>query len=210
MYQDDKIVPNAYFVAGDKQCKFCKAKAFCPTLAATVSECVFEDLTALDTVEGVNKVVCDARPHAPDATVIGARYGMLDLIEEWVKATRAEVERMVFGGMTVIGPDGEPMKLVEGKKGNRAWKDEKVTEGRLAGLMPADKLYKPRVIVSPADAEKFFGGKRKTPSPHWADVMMLYSQAAGKPSIALGSDPRPAYQGEAKIEEFADLDDPTN
>lgn len=209
MYQDDKAVPELYFQAGDKQCKFCKAKAFCPTLAAKVSQAVFDDFQALDTVEKVNEVVVGPRPRAAGPALIGARYGILDLVEEWVAATRAECERMVFAGMEVIGPDGQRMKLVEGKKGNRAWKDEKQAEGVLAGFMPVDKLYKPRQIVTPADAEKFFGGKRKTPSPHWADVQKLYAQAPGKPSVALGSDPRPAWTGEARAEEFTDLDDPT-
>lgn len=212
MYQDNKVVPEVYFAAGDKQCKFCKAKAFCPTLAASVAGAMELDFAAFNTVEGINQVVAGPRPVAPSPALIGARYGMLDLVEEWVKAVRSETERMVFAGMDVIGPDGERMKLVEGRKGSRAWKDEQIAEGRLAGLMPADKLYKPRVIVSPAEAEKFFGGKKKKPSPHWADVMMLYSSAPGKPSVALGSDPRPSWSGEAKAEEFAgfaDADGPT-
>lgn len=210
MYRDNKIVPDVYFEAGEKQCKFCKAKAFCPTLAASVAEAVTNDFKAFENVENINKVVAGPMPRAPSPELIGARFGLIPLVEMWVEATRAETERMVFAGMDVIGLDGQRMKLVEGKKGNRAWKDEKQAEGVLAGFMPVDKLYKPREIVTPSVAGKFFGERKKSPSPHWADVQKLYHQPPGRPSVVLGSDPRPAWSGEAHDSEFTDVSsDPT-
>jgi hypothetical protein len=203
-YEADRPLIAEYFKAGDKQCKFCKAKAICPTLAAKVAESVFDDFKALDEPD---KIATGPLPRVAGPNLIGARYGVLDLVEEWVKATRAECERLVLGGMEVIGPDGERMKVVEGKKGNRVWVDEKIAEGVLAGQLLPEKLYKPRAIITPSEAAKLLD-KKKT-AEQWELIKPLYKQSPGQPKVTLGSDPRPPWTGEAKVEEFVDLDDPT-
>lgn len=208
-YEADRELSPKYFKAGDKQCKFCKAKAFCPTLAATVAgamDCGFDDL---DTVEGVNKLISGPSLRAAGADVIGARFGMLDLVEEWVKATRAEVERMVFAGMKVVGPDGLDMKLIEGKKGNREWADKVTAEALLIGHLSAEKAYRPREIIT-ASAAAAILDKKKTAAT-WGQFKALIKQAPGRPKVALGSDKGVSYTGEAKECEFRDLsgDPPT-
>lgn len=204
-YEADRELIPEYFQAGEKQCKFCKAQAMCPVLARFVSEAVFDDLV---TLEDPNKMATGPLPRVAGPNLIGAHYGMLELVEGWVKATRAECERLVFAGMEVIGPDGLRMKLIEGKKGNRAWKDEKTAEGVLTGLLPPEKAYKPRNIISPSDADKLLN-KKKT-AAQWELVKPLYDQAKGQPKVALGSDPRPEWTGQdAGADELVDLDDPT-
>lgn len=203
-YEHDLNLAPEYFQAGEKQCMFCKAKASCPILAAYVSQSVYDDAEVL---QDVHKIETFPTPRIAGPALIGARYGALDLIEQWIKATRAEVERMVFAGMEVIGPDGLRMKLGEGKKGNRAWVDEKVAEGVLAGQLSPDKLYKPRSLISPSEADKLLN-KKKT-AQQWELIKPLYKQAPGKPKVMLGSDPTPEWRGELKAEEFIDLDDPS-
>lgn len=201
-YEADRDLRQEYFKAGDKQCKFCKAAATCPTLAADVGDLVFEDK---DTMATVDSCTLATLPRLPGPDVMGARYGALGLVETWLKAVRAEVDRMVLSGQTVIGPDGERMKAVEGKKGNRAWKDPKAVEQFLTGHMLPDQLYKPREIVGVPAVEKFMKGKTKNPNAVWKDVQTYIHQSPGQPTVVLGSDPRPAWTGEMNDSEFVDL-----
>lgn len=206
LYEADQPLGDAFFKAGDKQCRFCKAKAYCPTLTAHVAESVMDDFQALDEPK-IDRLAVNGPIRLPGPNSIGKKYGILGLIEDWTKAVRAECERMVFAGMTVVGPDDLPMKLIEGKKGNRAWTDEEKAEGVLTGLLPPEKAYEPRSIITPSAAGKLLDKKRTAAS--WEMLTPFIRQPPGKAQIALGSDPRPAYSGEAKAEEFADLDDPT-
>jgi hypothetical protein len=146
-------------------------------------------------------------PRVAGPNLIGSRWAILPLVEQWIKATYAEIDRMVFAGMEVIGPDGQRMKLTEGKKGNRAWTDVEKAEGVLTGLLSADKAYKPRALISPSEADKLLN-KKKT-AAQWEQIKPLYTQAPGKPKVVLGSDSAPEWHGEAKADEFVDLDDPT-
>lgn len=196
---DRELIPE-YFGPGKKQCTFCKAEGVCPARAQWVAQQVMDDFKALDEP---NRLVVQGKLSLPSVELLGARYGVLDEIESWCRAVRAECERMVFAGMDVIGPDGLPMKLVEGKRGNRTWIDERAAEGVLAGHLPPDKLYKPRKLLTPSEADKLLN-KKKT-AEVWKTIEPLYKQAPGQPSVTLGSDPRPPWSGEAKSDQFPDL-----
>jgi hypothetical protein len=139
----------------------------------------------------------------PQGPKLGQLYGYLELIEDWARGVRAEVERQVFAGMEVIGPDGQRMKLVEGKKGNRKWRDEQLAEGRLAGLVPPDKLYKPRELVTVSAVDKMFN--RKATKAQWEALQDLIVQSKGKAKVTLGSDPAEPYTPDADADEFEDL-----
>lgn len=205
-YERGKPLNEAFFKAGDEQCKFCKAKATCPTLAAHVSDAVYGDMKVLTDADRTS----NAEPLKPTVSLLAARYAQIPLIMSWASAIGDEINRMVSGGMIVIGADGQAMKIVAGAEGNRAWKDEKKAEALLAGHVPADKLYKPRKLMSPSDAGKFFGERRKNPEPTWELVKPLFARAPGKPQLALGSDPRAPYAVTAGEEEMVDLSgDPT-
>jgi hypothetical protein len=196
---------NSYLAPSEKACTFCKAEAQCPALAKLVAQTVFDDFEALDDPQ---KALVGAPPKLPDSHSLGAKLAVLDLIEDWIKAVRTEGERLVFAGVDVIGPDNLPMKTVEGKKGNRAWKDEKVAEGLLLGALAPEKAYKPREIITPSAADKLLNKKRTRET--WVQFMDQITQAPGKPKIALGSDPRPPYKPEgSSIDDFVDLSDPT-
>ncbi len=141
----------------------------------------------------------------PKAERLGRTYGILNQIEGWCRAARGEVERMVMAGMTVIGTDDKPMKIVQGKKGNRAWSDEKMAEALLAGILPPEKYLKPRKIITPSAAADLLD-KAKTRA-QWEPFKEIIKQADGGPKVTLGSDPRPAYvpaAGAAEFEVIAD------
>jgi len=189
---------------GQKQCMFCRAKATCPALRQFVSAQVMDDFEVLD---DPNKTVL-ATPVVPAGERLGAAVGALDMIRDWCNAVEAEAERLVLNGMTVIGSDNLPMKVVEGKRGNRKWKDETMAESLLVGTLPPEKAYV-KEIISPAAAEKLIGKglKKAQREARWAPFAEIITQSPGKPTVALGSDPRPVYTGEAKADEFDNLDE---
>jgi hypothetical protein len=194
-------VPLELFTPTEKACQWCEAKVDCEALRRVISATVYDDFEALDDPEALTVT---GHPPPPRIDKLGHTFGLLDLIEGWCRAVRGEVERMIAGGMTVIGPDGQPMKLVEGRKGHRAWADPAAAEGVLTGLLPPEKAYKPRDIISPAAAEKLLGKKANRAT--WEDVVApLITQPPGKPKVALGSDPAPPYTGTAGADEFSDM-----
>lgn len=193
-------IPAELFKPSDDACFFCPAKGTCDALRRHVSAMVFDDFETLDDPEALAVV---GAPPAPPTNRLGELYGALELIEDWCRGIRAEVERMVFAGMEVIGPDGQRMKLVEGKKGNRKWRDEQEAESRLAGLVPPDKLYKPRELVSVSNVQKMFD--KKATKAQWEALQDLIVQSKGKAKVTLGSDPAPPYTPEADSDEFEDM-----
>lgn len=192
-------IPANLFRCVEDACRFCPGKATCPTYRQTVSALVCDDFQVLDD-PGVLDVV---GVPSPPADKLGDLFGVLDLIEGWCRGVRSEVERRVFAGEPVIGPDGKPMKLIEGKRGNRAWIDEEAAAALLQGFVPQEKLYKPRQMVSPAVIGKLYD--KKSTAGQWEIIKPLFHQAPGKAKIALGSDPAPAYSGAASADEFADI-----
>lgn len=198
-------IPEGLFRPETDACRWCAAKATCPALERLVAEEVFEDLTALENAEDT---LVKGPPRVPAGERLGKTFALLDLIEDFCRGLRAEVERQVMAGMTVIGIDGQPMKVIEGRKGHRTWKDPDQAEGLLVGLLPPEKAYKPREIISPAAAEKALGGKKKAKEQWWKDTFgPLIATPPGKPKVVMGSDPAPPYQPAAGDEEFSNLEE---
>jgi hypothetical protein len=178
IYDPNELVP------GDKQCRFCKAKATCPKLAAHVENIVgatFDDLTRPAIVKTVMEVI----PHYDDDFLAPA-MAATDLIEGWCKAVRAETERRLLAGTPVPG-----WKLVQGKQGNRAWVDEAQAETTLKSMrIKHEEMYDYK-IVSPTTAEKLFKAKVIGPR-QWPALQQLITRSAGNPSVAPESDKREA------------------
>lgn len=188
---------------GEKQCRWCRAKATCPALAAMVSTEIFDDFQAIDSPT----LVTEARPAIPSTDEkLGCRMGNLDIIEDWCRAVRAEGERRVFAGATIPGPDGLPYKVVEGRRAPRKWLDDKATEieGLLVGVL-GERAYEPKAIITAGAAAKILDKKKSAAT--WEVFASYYSQGAGKPSIVKGSDPRPPYSSAAAPEEFEAIEE---
>jgi hypothetical protein len=195
------VVPDELLRPSESACRFCKARATCPKLRETVAAVVFDDFKALDEPD---RIQVQGDPAVPPPDRLGEIYGVLDLIENWCRSVRGEVERMVLAGMTILGPDGLPMKLVEGKKGNRSWRDEEQARDVLCTLLGPDKAYQPPKLVTPSAVEKTLGKKRKA---EFTDLIApLTAQAPGRPKVVLGSFAGAPYHAEAGSAEFEDLD----
>ncbi|AKK84102.1 hypothetical protein ABY61_23530 [Klebsiella aerogenes] len=177
-------LPLENFTPGEKQCRFCKASAICTAREQFHMQTIagdFDDLTA-----PIGELVTTAIARVPMLTneQLAEIYGQADFLESWLKAIRDRVNSELNAGHPVPG-----FKLVTGKQGNRAWRNEVEAEELLKSFrLKQDQMYSQKVI-SPTQAEKLL--KKESPR-RWTKVEALITRSDGKPTIAPESDPRPA------------------
>ena len=162
--------PDAERVPGEKQCRFCKAKATCAALMDYTEAVIMANFDDLDGVPKANTLSDAALRKALDAK---------GLIEGWLSAVETVVKERLEGG------DGFPgYKLVEGRS-QRRWSNEKAAEAVLVDLVGQDKAFAVK-LISPSQAEKVLGKVRKE------DIADLITKPSGAPTLAPESDKRPA------------------
>lgn len=178
-----------YLEPGDKQCRWCLAKATCPALRDHVSASV-GDMTAahpseFDALEP--RLTPPADTGISEDQWLAVCMAKADLIEDWVRSVRAEVERRLLAGSPVNG-----FKLVQGRRGARAWRDASAAESYLRNTvrLPAEKAFESK-LISPTSAEKLVKAGDLT-DRQWAKLTEFVHQPEGKPSVAPATDPRPA------------------
>lgn len=173
--------PSPTFEPGAKQCRFCRAKGACEALREDVYDIVAAGAEEFDAVVPQDN---DALAQAMDR---------VELVEVWCKGVRAEVERRLLTNVEVPG-----YKLVEGRLGARAWKDQ----GAVEALFKSWRLKKDEVydlsLISPTKAQKLF----KTSPRRWSKLEEHIDRAAGKLSVAPVTDRRPAVSASATADEF--------
>lgn len=161
--------PNAPFCSGD-HCRWCPAKPHCPELrnvALASAREAFATPPVAPSTSGLSNV---------DLAFLLPR---LDVLDDWISAVRSHAYKMACAGVHVEG-----YKLVQ-KVGHRAW---------IAGAPVAEKLLASGVdphetpeLVSPAEAERRLGGKKKA-----AAVLagLVHTPSTGTALVPL-SDKRP-------------------
>lgn len=196
---------QVYLRPGEKQCKFCSAKAECPALRAEVHAYALGSGHATPATPD-EFAECDPVPvHEAIGTVddgpqwLAVCLSKVDLIEDWCKAIRAETERRLLAGESVPG-----YKLVPGKKGARQWVDAKVAEETLKSMrVKLEDMYDLK-LISPTTADKL--AKAGTIGPRqWPRVQALFVQSQGKPHVAPADDPRPALEIKPVVDDFESL-----
>jgi hypothetical protein len=214
----DKDWQEVFLRPNEKSCKFCRAKAMCPALRDEVSTFAFGFTAATPDEFGDPERTMQAseRHGGPitetDSAWLAICLDKVDLIEDWCKAVRAEVERRMLAGETVPG-----YKLVEGKQGNRTWANEKDAEALLKSMrLKQEELYD-FSIKSPTQIAKLGPqfdkdgksrpAKEGAPAPvigprQWPKVQALITRAPPKKHVAPLSDPRPALAVTPVSEDF--------
>jgi hypothetical protein len=180
----------------EKGCKFCRAKATCPALRAEVSLHTFSDPATLDEFDDTATA---AEPKTLSDHDLGRTLAACDMIEDFTKAVRAEAERRLLAGEPVAG-----FKLVQGKKGNRAWDKPAEVEALLKTMRLKEAEMYDFKLISPTTAEKL--AKAGTIGPRqWPKVKELITQSEGKPHVAPSTDSRPALVVTPVVDDFTDV-----
>ena len=193
-YQDQLDTWNDdYLNPGEKQCKFCKAKAACPALRAEMAEVVGG---SADLSEFADMVPQEITSETSD-NYLPVAMSKVEMVEQWCKAVRAETERRLLAGQPVTG-----YKLVQGRAGNRDWKDPKAVEEMMKKTfrMRDDQVYDLK-LISPTKAEKVFKENPK----RWANLQEQIVRSEGKPSVAPATDNRPEMVVKPVMDDFRDL-----
>lgn len=167
-------------------CFFCERKAVCKPLADSIYSTVFEDNepTGFDDIKNPDTLTTEE---------LAKMYPMLDFISSWVYNIKRFMEAQALRGTEYPG-----LKVVEGKKGTRSWKnEEEATKYLLEKGFDDEKLYK-KTIISPAQAENLIGRKKLD-----SEFKELFTQPGGKPNLVTEDDPRPTL-AEALANEFDD------
>lgn len=199
--KDKSEIPLAEFNPGVKQCRWCKAYAICPAAQATVQEAMRSEYEVLPPFHveqpnaamqpgAVEFVPRDAstslQPLTRDA-VLARAMGQVEYIEKWCASVRAAAFTELQQGRTVPG-----FKLVQGRQGNRAWRDEDAVEAMLkAGRVKQAHRYSFKLLSPPA-LEKLLS-QSKPLARRWAEVEQFITRAEGGLSVAPENDERAAY-----------------
>ena len=206
LYDNYKELHDKYLNPGEKQCKFCPAKATCPKLrdavttevwgatAATADD--FDNLGAIpDTLTAAVEQV-EGGLGGDIEEWLGAAMSKVGLVEDWCKAIRAEVERRLQAGTDIPG-----FKLVEGRRGARAWSNADEVETTLKAMrLKVEQMYDLK-LISPTTAEKLAKSGAIGPR-QWPKLQEMITQSDGKPSVAPASDKRPALVIKPVADEF--------
>jgi hypothetical protein len=168
---EETLDADARRVPGEKQCRFCRAKASCGALQKMTQDIILADFDDLDHMPKANTLTDDQMRRALEGK---------SLIEAWLGAIESLVRERLGNGVDFPG-----YKLVEGKS-NRQWSDDWAAAVRLADLIGNDKAYVPPKLISPTQAEKVLGKKRT------AEIADLITKPSGAPTLAHETDKRPA------------------
>lgn len=159
---------------GDKQCRWCRAKATCGALARENFELTFG---AFDNLEEVDQ---PRDQHTLTADQLAVVVGKIDQISSWADAVKKHATALLAAGGVIPG-----WKVVEGRS-IRRWSDENAAEDRLTELLGPDAFVSK--LKSPAQAEKALGREAS------GGIFDLIEKPDGKPSLARENDKRPALK----------------
>jgi hypothetical protein len=164
------------FAPSDKACRWCKAKASCPALAAQVFDVVdeFQDISSLSAVD------------------LATAMSKVEMVRQWCDAVEAKTLDRLRTGVKVSG-----WKLVRGREGQRRWANEEKATQTLREMF-GDKgvVTKP---LSPTEAEKV---AKQYNADFQTFFGSLIERAEGKPTLVPESDKRPAM---TLADDFDDL-----
>lgn len=153
---------SKHLTAGDEQCLWCPVRGRCPARAKRIVDLFAAVITK----------------HEIDDAQLSQLYLRLDEIQQACKDYRAEALRRAMNGRKIEG-----QKLVRGRRGARAWTDKDKASTAMSFILPEEKIYEPRELISPTEAEKLL-------KKNYASVAKYVTQADGSLSLAPVDDPR--------------------
>ena len=149
------LEPDAERIPGEKQCRWCKAKATCPALSAETEDAIMTKFKEMD--ESTAMAVIEDNDGIPVRLSDDVLKNILDhknMIIDWLKAVEDHVKNRIESGESFPG-----YKLVYGRS-IRKWNDEPKAERLLRRLLGASDAYEKK-LLSVAKAEKALGKEKK-------------------------------------------------
>ena len=192
------------FVPTESNCQWCPAKAVCPAQHGMVQNAARDDFREhpdpeLSAIAGTDVEDMDW----------GERLQLVPLLRGWCKAVEAETRGMLLQGEDVPG-----FKVVEGRKGNRAWTDEMKAIDLLVHYgADTSQIYPDPKMISPAKADtlvKELAGKDREELKEWKEELgeCYETGAVGAPTVVPESDSRkPLDSGDMARRDFGFDDD---
>ncbi len=180
---EEALGDNPSFKSGEKQCKFCRAKATCPTLAKDSMKLISQDF------KDIREPYTLTDRKGLTNEEIGLIMEQIPTFEIWTKGIEAHGFNELMEGREVPG-----YKLVKGKSGNKKWDDEDVdTLVKFLGAagIPESEVVT-RKIATPTAVEKILKVKKLKP----IIIKDLWSQSPGNPTIAKRLDKRPEIESQ--------------
>lgn len=175
-----KFVPGTH-------CRFCDVQNRCTTLKKSAFKLSLED-------EENPSFDSFKNPETMSDDDLAELWPMLEFLGAWTSNVKKYMTEQAQRGREFMG-----LKLIAGKKGNRAWKDNTKADVfmKKKGL-DDDQCYE-KVILTVAKAEKLIGRKKLDKE----EFSALFTQSEGGSSLAKADDPRPTYQ-QVLADEFDD------
>lgn len=184
----------------DEACVFCRAQKMCKAyerhLLGDLPE--LDDLTSntLVPVEEAQKALPSVDALTDDQ--IARFLQVADPLVKWLNAVKEHAHEEILNGREVPG-----WKLVQGREGNRAWKDEAQARKLLLNYLSADEITE-KSLISPTQASKLL--KAHKPSTKFNNLFdASVSRSEGKPTLVRASDPRPAISAAAALADMPDV-----
>lgn len=131
-----------------EECAFCRVKAFCPSVTAHLQAVADANFDVIVEDEAAGQQVLERVPTL-QAVDLSVAMRVAPLMEDWIKAVRAETERRLLLGQPV--PE---FGLELGRAGARAWTNEAEAEAELKRMrLKVEEMYNLK-LISPTQAEK--------------------------------------------------------
>ena len=194
-----KTYDSPEFVPSESNCHFCLARFDCKAREDHVLGMALEGF-----VPGDCQSLIEARPRPIDGKWLGAVYSKIGMLKQFIKDYHVKVFTELAAGRPVIDADGEPLKLVQGRGGNRFFVNEDIAKLTLLSFGLSHDEVTTTEVRSPSQLEALTKGKRqgkglpmippRLNKDQWAAVSMLIAKPPGKPAIAKASDERAAIR----------------
>ncbi|QOI69871.1 hypothetical protein PPA191_gp30 [Liberibacter phage P-PA19-1] len=153
-----RFIPFDSYGVDENACRFCRAKVRCPALSRHVLLEATKDPSTNTTVE------------------LSKAYSSISLIKSYVKACEDEMFKRLNAGDEIQG-----YQLVEGRKGNRSFKDINRAQELLTSVL-GEEAFK-RILKTPKELEQLYK-EQKVSDEFWEELQELITRGDGKPVIA--------------------------
>lgn len=158
---------------------YCKARATCPALVGAVEQ-------ATEEASGFFAAEAGGEDYLSRLGNLAAKVPM---VQDWCKSVMDKLFTEVLEKKQSV----PGFKVVMGREGNRAWKDEKVTSQVLKSLRVPKQVAYEEVLLSPTKLDaKYKEGVISKGA--WPKIEECIVRAAGKPTVAPLTDKRPAIE----------------